>query len=100
MIAVKSSDEELDRDSDLLLLVDLLTPNDARLPTEVAQWLLSAKFSDAQRARMLDLADRGNQGVLTTAEREEMMGLVRVGDLLSILHSKARMALRQSTRSE
>lgn len=87
------------QESDALLLLDLLAPDDAVLPPDVAHWLLSIKFSDEQRSRMLDLADRGNLGTLASQEREEMQCYSRVGDVLSILHIKARLSLRQSVHS-
>lgn len=87
------------QESDCLLLMDLLAPDDAVLAPEVAQWLLSIKFSDDQQARMLDLADRGNQGTLSDAEKDEIHRYARVGEVLTFLHSKARLSLRQSARS-
>ena len=59
------------QESDVLLMLDLLAPDNAVLPPDVAQWLLSIKFSEEQRTRMLDLADRGNQGTLTMEQRDE-----------------------------
>jgi hypothetical protein len=87
------------RESDGLLLMDLLAPDDAVFPPEVAQWILSIKFSDDRQARMLDLADRGNQGTLSDAEKDEIHRYARVGDVLTLLHCKARLSLRQSVRS-
>jgi hypothetical protein len=95
MIAKSHQAEE----SDVLLMLELLAPDNAVLPPDVAQWLLSKKFSDEQQTRMLDLADRGNQGMLTEEEREEMHRYARVGTALSILHAKARLSQRQSMRS-
>jgi hypothetical protein len=87
------------QESDVLLMLDLLAPDNVMLPPDIAQWLLSIKFSDEQRSRMLVLADRGNQGTLTSEERDEMQRYARVGDALTFLHSKARLSLRQSARS-
>jgi len=87
------------QESDVLLMLELLVPDDAVLPPDVAQWMLSKKFSDEQQTRMLDLADRGNQGTLTEEEREEMHRYARVGTALSILHAKARISQHHSVRS-
>ena len=59
----------------------------------VARKLLAITFTEADQARMEELAQRNQQGRLTVQEREELANYVKVGDLLAILHSKARQAL-------
>jgi hypothetical protein len=80
------------------ILLEILTGGQPLSP-DVAQWLLTLKFTEKQQSRMLNLAERGNEGSLLPGEREEMCRFADVGDLLSILHSKARMALREVVRS-
>jgi hypothetical protein len=55
------------------------------------------RFTEKQRARMLDLADRNSAGALSPAEREEMENFANVGSVLSIMHARARLALRKHT---
>ncbi len=46
---------------------------------------------------MAELAAKSNGGTLTPAEHRELQGYVFVGDLLSMLKSKARMSLRRQS---
>ena len=70
------------------------------IPQAVARFLLGLKFTDADVARMHDLAEKARSGRLTAAESAEAEAYGRIGSVLTILHSKARMALRKprSTR--
>jgi hypothetical protein len=81
------------------ILLTVLTGESGELEPKVARWLLTLRLTDKQRARMLDLADRNNAGTLTAAEREEMFRYAQVGNTLSILHAKARLALREATQN-
>ena len=69
------------------------------LKPEVAQWVLTLKFTDEQKARMLRLAELNNRGELTEAEREEMHDYLRIGSLLNLSHAKARLSLKQLGQS-
>ena len=60
-----------------------------------ARAVLDVTFSPADQERMEVLAQKNQQGRLTAEERDELRNYVKVGDLLAILHSKARQALNQ-----
>lgn len=62
---------------------------------EVARSILQVDYSEADHARMAELARKSNEGVLSDAEREELENYVVVGDLLSLLQSKARSYLKK-----
>ena len=66
------------------ILLEVLAGAERELPREVAQWILTLQFSDAQQARMLDLADRGNAGTLSAAEKEEIQNFARAGDTIRL----------------
>jgi hypothetical protein len=83
-------------DADILL--EALTRGEEVNP-EMARWLLDLRFTERQKSRMLELADRNNEGTLLPAEREEMFRYAHIGTTLSILHSKARLALRREVQS-
>ena len=71
---------------------------DASNPTltpEAAAGILQLGYSEADHVRMGELADKSNQGTLTPDERRELQSYVFVGDLLSLLKSKARLSLRK-----
>jgi hypothetical protein len=62
---------------------------------EAAQYLLSIDFSEADHARMQELMDKSNEGALTSDEKAELDGYLNIANVLSILHSQARVALRK-----
>jgi hypothetical protein len=65
--------------------------------SHVLAWhLLKLRFSQEDRARMHELATMNCKGQLSAQERQELDNYVVVGDLLAILHSKARKRLKQA----
>src|SRR5262245_44162997 len=66
------------------------------LSPAAARYLLALGFPEADKARMHELAVRNQQGLLTPAERALLANYVEVGDLLAILQSKARQALKKA----
>jgi hypothetical protein len=67
------------------------------LTPEVAQYLIALKFRQADLERMHALTLKRGAGYLTADEADEMEDYDRVGELLAILKSKARAALKKST---
>jgi len=61
----------------------------------VAEYLLSIGFAESDRAEMQRLAERSAAGTLTDAEQTEFDSYLHVGNLLAVLQSKARVALRR-----
>jgi hypothetical protein len=70
------------------------------LSPEKAEAIVSLAFSPEDEDRMRALMERNNQGTLTDAERDEMEGFRRVGTLLGILQSRARLALARRQASQ
>jgi hypothetical protein len=66
------------------------------LTPALARHVLKVRFSDADTARMRELARRNRDGTLTAAELAELDDFVIVGDLLAILQSKARQLLKRA----
>jgi len=69
------------------------TPKEPVSP-EAARYLLSLDFSDADHSRMQALMDKSNEGTLTSDEDAELDGYVNIANVLSVMHSRARVALR------
>jgi hypothetical protein len=67
---------------------------------EKAEAIISLAFSPEDQQRMSELMDRNNRGSITDFERAEMEGFRRVGTLLGILQSRARLALAKGHTSE
>jgi hypothetical protein len=51
-------------------------------------------FRQVDRARMEELADRSETGTLTADEEAEFDSYLHVANLLTVMHSEARLALR------
>ncbi len=58
---------------------------------------MSIDFSDSDHARMQDLMEKSNEGTLTPEETAELGGYVNIANVLSVMHSRARVACPAST---
>ena len=65
------------------------------------EYLLSIRFPEADLARMNELSEKAQQGVLAHGEQEELDSYINVGNLLALMQSKARrrLALRAASPS-
>ena len=80
--------------TEVSILARILAREDGGLPPHLARYLLSVGFDKSDEARMHDLAVRNQVDTLSPAEKEELFAYVKAGDLLSILKSRARRALK------
>ena len=64
------------------------------ISADAARYLLSIEFSETDHARMQEVMDKSNEGVLTSEEGAELDGYVNIANVLSVMHSRARVALR------
>ena len=72
-------------------LNSLFDPAHPSFTDEGLRTLLSLKSSDGETARLEELAEKANQGALSTEERREYETSVRAGALISLLQAKARL---------
>jgi hypothetical protein len=63
--------------------------------SEAAEFLLSIGFEESDRQRMLKLAEQSEAGILTADEQAEFDSYLHVGNLLAVMQSKARLALKK-----
>lgn len=75
-------------------LLDVANEN---LTPELARHVLCINFPASDRARMHELVVKNQEVELTPDEQEELDNYNHVGDLLSLWHSKARIALKQAS---
>jgi hypothetical protein len=80
------------------ILARLLENGRAKMSPTLARYILTLGFGPEDQTRMADLAERNQDGRLAPAEREELLGYVTAGDLLALLQSKARTAIRSKAR--
>jgi hypothetical protein len=82
-------------DFELVIWARLIQAPRPPISPEAAHYLLSVDFSDADHARMQELMDKSNEGALTSDEKAELDGYVNIANVLSVMHSQARVALRK-----
>ena len=71
----------------------VIRAEEGSVPPDVARFLLELDFPEDDLNRLEDLNTRANEGLLTASEREELAHYIHVGDVLSLLQSKARRSL-------
>jgi hypothetical protein len=71
----------------------LLDPVGGALTPEAAKRLIALRADTAAQGRIDELADRANEGVLTTEERGEYESLIAAAGVIAILQTKARAIL-------
>jgi len=70
----------------------VIKPGDADLSQDVAQFILHLDFREEDHERMEELAQKSNDGTLTADERAELENYVRVGNVMALMQSKARLS--------
>src|SRR5437588_10221238 len=73
----------------------LIQPGNGSFPKAAAHELLAFNFTDAEKARMHDLAARNGEGKLSAPEKQELKSYIRVANVLALLHAKARRSLKK-----
>jgi hypothetical protein len=81
------------RNSELAIFGRLLKADKGDLPRDLARYVLTLGFGGEDQARMKELAERNQEGNLSSQEQEELRNYVKAGHLLALLHSKARKSL-------
>lgn len=80
--------------SEAAIWARIIEPENNGLSPSAARALLKFNFSKQELARMNELAQKNQEGLLSDAERGELEAYVKVGDVLSLLHLKARKSLK------
>jgi hypothetical protein len=81
--------------SEAVIWARVIEPDKNGLSPEAARSILDLGFSEGDRSRMNELAKKNQEGLLSEEERQELEGYVKVGDVLSLLHLKARKSLQR-----
>ena len=79
---------------ELALWNRLFEPSNATLSPGIAQYLLALRFPPSDLDRMNELAEKARAGELSLEEQIELDDYERVGHVLSLLKSKARLRLK------
>ena len=83
------------KSSEIAIFGRLLSRHEGAMTPELARYVLTLGFSDADQARMEELAAANQQGGISADDHDELMGYVNAGHLLALLHSKARTSLKK-----
>ena len=73
--------------SEIAMFGRLIQAEDGNLAHDLARYVLTLGFSQADQDRMNGLAVRNQDGLLSAIEREELQNYVRSGHRLALLHS-------------
>lgn len=84
----------LSPNSEAAIWARLMQAQSVELPSEAAEFLLAIDFEKGDQRRMQQLAERSQAGTLTAEEQTEFDGYLHVGNLLAVMQSKARLALK------
>ncbi len=77
----------------------VLASSKENLSPEEAQYFLRLSFPPRDVRRMNALAAKARAGTLTEAEDEELENYIHVGHFLGVLQSRARQALKRTSRA-
>jgi hypothetical protein len=67
------------------------------LSAEIARHILQLDFSAADHARYIELSEKVQDGSPTDSEKAELKELLIANDMLAILQSRARAALKRQS---
>lgn len=90
--------ETTDPTNEITIFRRLLENGRERLTPDLARYLLGLDFSADDKARMHELARKAQAGELSAAEQQAIDSYGRAGSLLGVLQSRARRALKKSSK--
>ena len=82
------------QNSEAAIFSRVVSPDNANLSADAANSILQITFPAADRDRMNALAEKAREGRLSSEEASELENYSRVGRLLEVLKSKARLSLK------
>jgi hypothetical protein len=83
-------------DSEAAIFSRLIASEEGDLPEEAARSMLSWVFDERDQTRMKELLHLNQEGRLSADEESQLERYRRVGRMLDLIHSKARLSLRRS----
>ena len=84
--------------SEAAIWARLMQSQKDELTPQAAEFLLAIDFGESDQQRMLQLAERSEAGTLTAEVQIEFDGYLHVGNLLAVIQSKARLALKTKAK--
>lgn len=85
--------------TEVTILSKLLLNSQGRgLTQQQARYLLGLGFTDEDKARIHELAEKNQESKISAAELRELDSYLKAGNLLAILQARARKVLRAKTK--
>ena len=78
------------------ILTKIVHPKKGNLSAEAARSFLDLRFDAATTKAIRQLLEKNNRGTISAAERLALEKYLRVGQLLDLLHAKAKLSLQRS----
>jgi hypothetical protein len=78
------------------ILEKVIQPSRGNLSAELARYLLTLDFPEADHARYQQLAEKAQSGTLTEQEIAELDDFLSVNDFLTIIQAKAQSSLKKN----
>lgn len=82
--------------SEATILSRVIAPDNGGMAPEAARSILGWKFPQTDLERMAVLSEKANAGRQSAVEQEELNDDERVGHLIGIAQSKARLSLKEA----
>ena len=82
--------------NDAAIVGRLIKPDNADFSPETAREILSLQFDAEDQARMRELSLKAQEGSLTPSEQADVESYRRVGYILGVFWSKARLSLKHA----
>ena len=80
------------------ILARVIGPDNPSFTPAVARSILQLRFSETDTERMNQLAEKARQGILTDEEQSQLHGYLFVGAMIDLMHSKARLSLKDASQ--
>jgi hypothetical protein len=82
------------------ILTKVVGPKKADLSPEAARSFLGLRFDATTTKSIRQLLQKNNRGTISAAERLTLEKYLRVGQLLDLLHAKAKLSLQHNGDSQ
>jgi hypothetical protein len=92
------SSQTTNPNTEAAILARVIQSRNEDLSRGAAEYLLSIRFGERDVARMNELSELAREGKLTGQEQAELDSYLHVANLLALLQSKGRRALKHSAQ--
>jgi len=98
---IRTDTNSVTAQDDVAILARVLGNEEGSLSMAMAKHILGCGFTETDKSRMHNLAERNQNDELSEVEKRELLAYGKAGTLLSILKSRARQIIRRraATRS-